>query len=143
MTKPSFFASVDWQLVAYAAFVGAVMSLLQTWRDRNAQKAKNLPLSPWSTLLPDTLIAALTGTFGSMLIAAKWQALNTFEGIGGLSAFFGTIAPMIWAWAKANGWETLIDALAGATSGGLQKLAEAAAKRGKGGQPDDPQPPAP
>ncbi|UQN04875.1 hypothetical protein [Deinococcus sp. QL22] len=126
---PSIFAAVDWYLVLYAAGMGAVMSLLMIWRERNAQKSCNLPLSPWTALIPDALIASFSGTFA---------ALRTFEGIGFISALAGVLGPPLWDWIKLNGKDTLFEWAESVATGGLKKLAEAANKR-KGGPLDDQQ----
>ncbi|UQN05431.1 hypothetical protein [Deinococcus sp. QL22] len=135
---PSIFAAVDWYLVLYAAGMGAVMSLLITWRERNAQRSRNLPLSSWASLIPDTLIASLSGTFAALMLAARFPALRTFEGIGFVSAVAGVVGPAVWDWIRVNGKDTLFEWAGSMATGGLKKLAEAAAKR-KGGPPDDQQ----
>lgn len=141
MTQSSILSAVDWHLVAFAAAMGAVASLLMTWRARNAQQARNLPLTPWGTVIPDTLLGSFTGTFGSLLISSLYRPLRTFEGIALLAALCAVLGPQVWDWISRNGRDTLLDWAASVATGGLQKLAEAAAKR-KGGPPDDPQHPA-
>ncbi|UQN06266.1 hypothetical protein [Deinococcus sp. QL22] len=135
----SIFAAVDWYLVLYAAGMGAVMSLLMTWRERNAQKSRNLPLSPWTSLIPEILIASFTGTFTALMVAARFPALRTFEGVGFVAAVAGVIGPAVWDWIRANGRQTLLEWAGSMATGGLKKLADIAAKHNKGGPPDDQQ----
>lgn len=136
MTQPAFLAAVDWSLVAYAAGMGALMSLLMTWRTRNAQKARDLPLSPWTTLIPDTLIAMVTATLGTLGITAKFPALRTFEGVGLVAAALAVLGPQLWDVITTSGKDAVLTWAAKSLGGPLQALADAAKR--KGGPPDDP-----
>ncbi|MBZ9713736.1 hypothetical protein [Deinococcus multiflagellatus] len=141
MTQPAaFLSAVDWSLVAYAAGMGALVSLLETVRSRNAQRGKQLPLSPWGTVLPESLVSALVGTLGTLVITGLVKPLRTFEGVGLVAAVLAVIVPRAWEFLRNNGWEVAVDWAAASATGPLQKLAEkAAARTKKGGPPDDPQ----
>ncbi|MFC4637004.1 hypothetical protein [Deinococcus hohokamensis] len=134
------FSGVDWHAVAFASGVGVVWSLVLTWRARNAQALRNLPLTPWRTVLPDTVVATFTGTVSALFVPTLAPALKTFAGVALLAMGGAAVGPKLWAFVSRNGFDTLIDFAASSASGPLQKLAQAAAKRKDGDPQHESQP---
>lgn len=125
---PSLFGSIDWSAVAYAAFMATLISVLMTVRQRNLQAAAGKPLSPWRTVIPDTLIGTVTGTLLALGVPAKWPELHTVSGIGFLAGVGGLLGPKIWALVASNGLQIGLKAAAGAFAGPLGVLAKAASE---------------
>lgn len=126
MSKPNVFAAVDLSVVLYAAFMATLISLLMTARDRNRQRAQGLPLSPWLTVVPDTLIGTTTGTLLALALPERIPQLNSVSGIGFLAGFGGVAGPKLWDLISKDGLGIVLKTLAGALSGPLASLAKAA-----------------
>lgn len=141
-SPPGLFDSIDWSAVAYAAFMATLISVLMTVRQRNLQAAAGKPLSPWRTVIPDTLIGTVTGTLLALGVPAKWPALHTVSGIGFLAGAGGLLGPKIWALVASSGLQIGLKAAAGALAGPLGALAKAASEAASPAAPST-SPPAP
>ena len=126
MQKSNVFAAVDPHVVLYSAFMATLISLLMTARDRNRQRVQGLPLSPWLTVVPDTLIGTLTGTLLALALPERISQLNSVSGIGFLAGFGGVAGPKLWDLISKDGLGIVLKALAGSLSGPLVSLAKAA-----------------
>ena len=128
-TAPSsIFAGVDWWALLYAAALGTVMSLITTGRNRNAQRAAGEALTSWWTVVPDTLVAAVTAALATAVVPVWYPPARSFSGVSLLASFSGVLAPKLWDWVAANGLDTLLDWLAQRASGAVR--ARLAAREG-------------
>lgn len=137
----SILAGVDWQVLAYAAGMAAIMSLLTTLRARRLQHEAGVPLSSWMSLIPDTLLGGIIGAAFAVAIPEYIKPLKTFVGTFVLAGLGGILGPRVTDWISANGLDTLLDYL-GSGAGRLSK-AVAGRKGGghDGGKTDGPQEP--
>ncbi|MDO4264604.1 MAG: hypothetical protein Q4C67_10445 [Deinococcus sp.] len=129
------FAAVDLRVVAYAAFMSALISVLMTARARNAQAARGLPLTPWRTLIPDVGIGALTGTLLALGVPPHVPWLNTVSGIGFLAGAGGVLGPKLWDLLSKDGVGLLLGYLGSTLAGPLASLAEAAQAKAEASAP--------
>lgn len=120
------FTGLDLQVVAYAAFMSTLVSILMTARTRNAQSARGLPLTPWRTLIPDVLIGTITGTLLALGLPPHFPWLNNVSGIGFLAGAGGVLGPKLWDLISRDGMGLLLGYLSTALAGPLSTLAEAA-----------------
>lgn len=124
--EQNIFDGVDLEVVAYAAFMSTLISLVMTMRERNKQRLTGLPLSPWSTVLPDTIIGLLTGVGLALTIPRAAPIFNNITGVGFLAGFGGIVGPKLWDLISTNGLGIGLKALAGSLAGPLGQLAKAA-----------------
>lgn len=124
--EQNIFDGVDLEVVAYAAFMSTLISLVMTMRERNKQRLTGLPLSPWSTVLPDTLIGLLTGVGLALTVPRASPMFNNVTGVGFLAGFGGIVGPKLWDFISTNGLGIGLKALAGSLAGPLGQLAKAA-----------------
>ncbi|GGR39748.1 hypothetical protein [Deinococcus ruber] len=140
----SIFKHLDWSVVLYAAGMATLMSLLLTLRARNLQRAAGLPLSPWPTMIPDTLIGTVTGVLLAVGVPLLYKPLNTFSGVGLLAGAGGALGPKIWDLISARGLNLGLTWLASSVAGPLAALAaKAAAKDGDSNGTQQTPPPSP
>jgi hypothetical protein len=123
--SPSLLAGVDWMVIAYAAGMATLMSVLVTLRARNLQQAAGNPLSSWVSVIPDTLLGGLIGVMFALLIPEFVKALKTFAGVTLLAGVGGVLGPRVTDWVGLHGMETVLDWAAS----GAGKFSEAVAKR--------------
>lgn len=125
---PNIFDGLDLWVVAYAAGMALLASLVTTARARQAQRLSGLPLSGWWTTLPDTAAGCVVGTFAALGGPHFLAALNNFTGITFLAAFGGISGPRVWDWLSSEaGVRKVTGLLLQAASGSLAKLAAAQA----------------
>lgn len=142
MTQPSVFAGLDLGTVLYAAFMATLISLIMTLRERNRQAAQQLPLTPWRTVIPDTVLGTITGTACALGLPMVWPSLHNVVAVGVLAGAGGVLGPKVWDLISTNGLQVGLQAIAESAAGPLAKLARAAAtasapKTGAGGQEGD------
>lgn len=140
MTTPTpqgLFASLDWQVIAYAASMSAVSSFFSLLRARNNQISAGLPVSSWMTIFPDVALGTLVGTVAALAIPQWFKPLNTYVGILLIAGVGGVLGPKITDSLSQNGVGVLLDYL-GSGAGRLSKAI--AAKKGddNGGKDNDP-----
>lgn len=143
MDHQNIFDNVDLEVVAYAAFMSILISLVMTMRERNKQRLTGLPLSPWSTVLPDTIIGLLTGVGLALTIPRASPMFNNITGVGFLAGFGGIVGPKLWDLISTNGLGIGLKALAGSLAGPLGKLAQAAQEAAVNPPPVPPPVPSP
>ncbi|ULH17332.1 hypothetical protein MF271_19270 (plasmid) [Deinococcus sp. KNUC1210] len=141
----SIFQGLDLSVILYAAGMAALISVLTTWRSRNAQRARGLPLSPWLTVIPDMLIGTITGVIFALVGPVLYKPLHSLAGITTLAGAGGVLGPKIWDLISARGLDLGLTWLASAVAGPLAALAtRAAAKDGdSNGTKPTPPPPTP
>lgn len=142
MTQPSVFAGLDLGTVLYAAFMATLISLVMTLRERNRQAAQQLPLTPWRTAVPDTILGTVTGTAFALGFPMVWPSLHNVVAVGVLAGAGGVLGPKVWDLISTNGLQVGLQAIAESAAGPLAKLARAAAtasapKTGGGQEGDD------
>ncbi|MDV6376356.1 hypothetical protein [Deinococcus arenicola] len=109
----SIFAGLDWGLVIYAALMAAVMSTMMTLRARNAQRAAGQTLTPWTTLIPDTVVGMITGTALALGVPDLVPRLGSISGITLLAGAGGVLGPQVWDLVVRDGRGLLVRWLAG------------------------------
>ena len=97
------FQGLDLWVVLYAAGMAFIASGLTTWRARNAQRLRGLPLSSWLTAIPDTLAGTFIGTALGVLVPPHVPALNNLSGITLLCGTGGILGPKFWDLISSKG----------------------------------------
>ena len=134
-TEPvSLLAGVDWRVMAYAAGMATLMSVLVTLRARNLQRAAGHPLTSWSTVIPDTLLGGLIGVIAAIVIPELYRPLRTFAGVTLLAGVGGVLGPRVTDWVAQRGLDTLLDWAA--SGAGRWSQAVAQRRRPGGGEAD-------
>lgn len=138
----SIFAGLDVWVIGYAAFMATLVSVLTTLRSRNAQRARGLPLSPWWTLIPDTGLGSIAGTFLAIGVPTHVPLLNNFSGVGFLAGAGGAAGPYLWdLLSSKKGAEMILDAFAAYAAGPLAKFLAARQKKDGDSNGNDQAPP--
>ena len=145
------FMGVNWHVVAYAAFMATLISVLMISRRRNEQASRGLPLPPWHRVLPDVALGTIFGTLAALGIPPFFPWLNTLSGLALLAGLGGLAGPKlldkVLHWIEDQGWQTLLEYIATKAAGPLAAIAsaaaekEAAARAPKGGETYDETPP--
>ena len=128
------FAGLDPYVVVYAAAMALMISVLETWRNRNAQRAMGLPLSSWKSAIPETLIGMLIGTFLGVFVAPHVPILNNLAGVTGMCGAGGILGPKLWALFSNRGLNAALSMVPGPVLG---TFAKALAAQNKEVVPDD------
>lgn len=131
--QTSVLSGVDWLAVGYAFGMATLWSLLTTARARNIQRSLGKPLSPWTALIPDTLIGGLIGGFACIIVPHFYPPAGELWGLSLLAGVGGTLGPRITDWVQEKGLETLLRWAAGSSVKLLETLA--AKKGGSDGNP--------
>ncbi|GAA3999994.1 hypothetical protein GCM10022631_08720 [Deinococcus rubellus] len=118
MEQHSLLDGVDWRAIGYALALATAMSILTTWRARNAQRLLGKPLSPWTALIPDTLLGGLVGTMAAVIVPQFYKPLGGFVGTTLLSGGFAVLGPKITDWWGDKGIGVLLR-YAGTMAGGV------------------------
>ncbi|GAA4015757.1 hypothetical protein GCM10022631_29990 [Deinococcus rubellus] len=126
---------VDWRAIGYALALAIAMSVLTTWRARNTQRLLGKPLSPWTSLIPDTLLGGLIGTMAAVIVPQFYKPLQGFTGTTLLAGGFAVLGPKITDWWGDKGIGVLLR-YAGTMAGGVA-TALAEKKEGKNDGKDD------
>lgn len=125
----SLLAGVDWLVIGYAAGMATLMSVLVTLRARNLQHAAGQPLTPWTAIIPDTLLGGLIGVMAALIVPEFIKSLRTFAGTTLLAGVGGILGPRVTDWVGSHGLSLALDWVASGTG----RLADAARKRQGGG----------
>jgi hypothetical protein len=115
----SIFAGLDLWVVLYAAGMAFVASGLTTWRNRNAQRLKGLPLSSW-----------LAGTALGVFVPPHVPALNNLSGVTLLCGGGGILGPKFWDLISSKGLNAALSLVTGPLLGALAKALVAQNKDG-------------
>jgi hypothetical protein len=126
----SIFAGLDLWVVLYAAGMAFVASGLTTWRNRNAQRLKGLPLSSWLAAIPDTLVGMLIGTALGVFVPPHVPALNNLSGVTLLCGGGGILGPKFWDLISSKGLNAALSLVTGPLLGALAKALVAQNKDG-------------
>lgn len=125
MAAGEIFKDLDVVTVGYAAFMATLISLLHTWSTRNRQAIKGEKLSPWRTVIPDTLIGTITGSLLAAGVPDLWPKFHSFTGVSLIAGTGGLLGPKLWDLISNNGMSLLLDYVANAVTGPLGKWAKA------------------
>ncbi|WP_407543764.1 hypothetical protein Q0M94_28595 (plasmid) [Deinococcus radiomollis] len=128
----SIFSGLDLWVVYYASGMAFVTSGLTTWRARNAQRLKGLPLSSWLTAIPDTLAGMLIGTALGVFVPPHVASLDNLSGVTVLCGGGGILGPKLWDLISNRGLSAALSLLPGP----LAPLAKALAAQNKDGDSD-------
>jgi type IV secretory pathway VirB2 component (pilin) len=140
----SIFAGLDLWVIAYAASMALVASLLTTVRAREAQRRQGLPLSSWLTTIPDTATGAVVGTLLAVIVPRVWAPANNFTGVSLLAALGGIAGPRLWDFASSErGFRSMLYALGNTAAPLLGKFLAAQPKEGDTDGRNPPPPSAP
>ena len=109
----SIFSGLDLYTVKYAAGMAFMVSGLNTWRNREAQRLKGARLSSWLSAIPDTLAGMLIGTGLGVLVPPHVPLLENFSGVTVLCGIGGILGPKFWDLISSKGLNAALSLVPG------------------------------
>lgn len=104
----SLMSGMDWPAFLYSLSIALVASLLSVIRARNIQKLLGKPLSPWHTVITDTLLGGLVGGVLGLAGPMAFKLLQNPAGVLSCAGVGGILGPALTDWIRDAGPDALL-----------------------------------